>query len=84
MIRAPLYTAFLYCFLHIMHFSAKLSPIADFRVTDGTPFYSWIYTLQSHDLDTFWALDTSGANDLTAENLIYNGVKSRFQKKFIA
>ena len=37
--------------------------LADFRVTAGTPFYSWIYTLKSCDLDTFWSLDTSGAND---------------------
>ena len=44
-----------------------------FRVTVGTPFYS----LQSRDLDTFWALDTSGANDQLL-NLIYNGIT--FQK----
>ena len=37
--------------------------IADFRVTAVTPFYFLIYTLQSHDLDPFWAFDTSGAND---------------------
>ena len=37
--------------------------IADFRVTAGTPFYSWIYTLQSRDLDTKKTFDTSGAND---------------------
>ena len=53
--------------------------IADFRVTAGTPFYSWIYTLQSRDLDTQKAFDTSGANDQLI-NLIYNGVKSPFEK----
>ena len=37
--------------------------IADFLGTARTPFQSWIYTLQLHDLDTFWAFDTSGAND---------------------
>ena len=45
--------------------------IADFRVTAGTPFYSWIYTLQSRDLDAQKAFDTSGANDQLI-NLIYN------------
>ena len=44
-----------------------------------TPFYSWIYTLQSQDMDTFWAFDTSNANDQLI-NLIYSGVKSHFQK----
>ena len=53
--------------------------IADFRVTAGTPFYSWIYTLQSHDLDTQKAFDTSGANDQLI-NLIYNGLKSPSEK----
>ena len=37
--------------------------IADFRVTAGTPFYSWIYTLPSRDLDTQKAFDTSGAEN---------------------
>ena len=53
--------------------------IADVQVTVGTPFYSWIYTLQSCDFDTFWAFDSSGANDQLI-NLIYNDVKSHFQK----
>ena len=58
--------------------SLQLS-IADFRVTAGTPFYSCIYTLQSHDFDTQKAFDTSDANDQLI-NLIYNGVKSPFKK----
>ena len=49
--------------------------IADFRVTAGTPFYSFIYTLQSRDLDTQKAFDTSGAN-----NLMYNSMKSPIEK----
>ena len=53
--------------------------IADFRVTAGTPFYSLIYTLQSRDLDTRKAFDTSGVNDQLI-HLIYNGVKSPFEK----
>ena len=56
-----------------------LTVLADFRVTAETRFYSWIYTLQSRDLDTQKAFDTSGANDKLI-NLIYNGVKSPFQK----
>ena len=57
----------------------KTNVIADFRVTAGTPFYSWIYTVQSRDFDTQKAFDTSGANDQLI-NLIYNGVKSPFEK----
>ena len=44
-------------------YARNIYSIADFRVTAGTPFYSWIYTLQSRDLDTFSAFDTSGANN---------------------
>ena len=55
--------------------------IADFKVTDGTPFYFRIYTLQLRDLDSFWAFDTSGANDQLI-NLIYNGVKSHSKNNF--
>ena len=57
----------------------KKTLIADFRVTAGTPFYSWIYILQSHDLDTQKAFNTSGTND-QLKNLMYNGVKSPFAK----
>ena len=57
----------------------RVETITDFRVTAGTPFYSCIYTLQSRDLDTRKAFDTSGANDQLI-NLIYNGVKSPFEK----
>ena len=60
----------------------NLVEIADFQVTAGTPFsswISWIYTLQSRDFDTQKAFDTSGANDQLI-NLIYNGVKSPFEK----
>ena len=39
----------------------------------------WIYTLQSRDFDTQKAFNTSGANDQLI-NLIYNGVKSPFEK----
>ena len=63
----------------ILKIQKKSCPIADFRVTAETPFYSRIYTLQSRDLDTQKAFDTSGANDQQI-NLIYNGVKSPFRK----
>ena len=48
--------------------------IADFRVTAGTPFYSWIYTFQSRDLDTFWSSDTFGAKDqpITQNTMTWN------------
>ena len=66
-----------FCFLTIIQMFLTVK--ADFRVTAETRFYSWIYTLQSRDLDTQKAFETSGANDKLI-NLIYNGVKSPFQK----
>ena len=57
----------------------KQCKIAHFRVTAETPFNSLIYTIQSRDLYTFWAFDSSSVNDQLI-NLIYSGVKSHFQK----
>ena len=50
----------------------KFEVKADFRVTAGTPFYSWIYTIQSHDLDTFCAFDTSLAKDKYLYTMAWN------------
>ena len=69
---------FNWCVVHLNVYSDN-QKVADFQVTAGTRFYSWIYTLQSRDLDTQKAFDTSGANDQLI-NLIFNGVKSPFEK----
>ena len=69
-------------FLYYCSCSVAVWGIADFLVTAGKPFYCWIYTLQSSDLDSFWSLDTSGANDqlINLNTMAWNDLKSPFQK----